>query len=132
MTIAFACVIEDRFHFQAFNHRFERQDNIDVPLRYQALMPRNGAAVSRRLWAGWDSRRARATTQPGSQAAGSASPLPALAGSPRLLLADFSAISTRRGARRLDLLEELHRNGADRHGDARSRTGGAAQRGAHR
>src|SRR5260370_9276420 len=106
------------FIFQAFNliADLNVQDNIDVPLRYRGL---NGAERRRRIQESLGrvglSARARhypAELSGGHQPRGAVAR--ALAGSPRLLLADEPTgdLDTQMARGVMDLLEELHRDGA--------------------
>jgi putative ABC transport system ATP-binding protein len=106
------------FIFQAFNliSDLNVQDNIDVPLRYRGL---NGAERRRRIQ---DSLArvglsARARHYPAELSGGQQQRVAiarALAGSPRLLLADEPTgnLDTQMARGVMDLLEELHRDGA--------------------
>jgi putative ABC transport system ATP-binding protein len=106
------------FIFQAFNliPDLNVQDNIDVPLRYRGL---NAAERKRRIHEALErvGLSARARHFPAELSGGQQQRVAiarALAGSPRLLLADEPTgnLDTQMARGVMDLLEELHRDGA--------------------
>jgi putative ABC transport system ATP-binding protein len=106
------------FIFQAFNliGDLNVQDNIDVPLRYRGF---NAAERRRRIQEalGRVGLSARARHYPAELSGGQQQRVAiarALAGSPRLLLADEPTgnLDTQMARGVMDLLEELHRDGA--------------------
>ena len=106
------------FIFQAFNliADLNVQDNIDVPLRYRGF---NGTERRRRIQDALSrvGLSARARHYPAELSGGQQQRVAiarALAGSPRLLLADEPTgnLDTQMARGVLDLLEELHRDGA--------------------
>ena len=106
------------FIFQAFNliPDLNVQDNIDVPLRYRGF---DGAERRRRIQESLDrvGLSARARHYPAELSGGQQQRVAiarALAGSPRLLLADEPTgnLDTQMARGVMDLLEELHRDGA--------------------